>query len=455
MTSPADQEALAADRLSGDFRVGLPARDAAVSLLDAVLGQGQSLDAAFAAQIRHGALSSLVERDRALARAITATTLRRLGQLDGLLAQLVDRPLPRAAGHLKNILRAALAQILFMATPAHAVVNLAVHQAKSDRRTSRFDKLVNALLRRAGLEGEKRIAAQDADCLNTPGWIWARWTENFGEETARAIAQSHLTEAALDLTAKNDAQAWAKRLKATLLPTGSMRLAHKGRIESLKGFEEGAWWVQDAAAALPANLLGDVAGKRVADLCAAPGGKTAQLASRGALVTALDISEGRLKRLKQNLGRLDLEATCVVGDATKWRTDEPFDALLLDAPCLATGTVRRHPDIPHLKSAQDLTNLANLQTRLLAHAVTLVKPGGTIVYCTCSLEPEECEAQISTLLAAEPAVRVAPIRADELVGQSGWLTEQGYLRTMPYQLADLGAGLDGIDGFFAARLVVS
>lgn len=454
MTSPADQEALAADRHSGDFRVGLPARDAALSLLDAVLGQGQSLDAAFAAQIRHGALSSLVERDRALARAITATTLRRLGQLDDLLGQLIDRPLPKAAGRLKNILRAALAQILFMETPAHAVVNLAVHQAKSDRRTSRFDKLVNALLRRAGREGEKRIAGQDADCLNTPAWIWARWTENFGEETARAIAQSHLREAALDLSTKNDAQDWAKRLGAVLLPTGSLRLAHKGRIEKLEGFDEGAWWVQDAAAALPAILLGDVAGKRVADLCAAPGGKTAQLASSGAQVTALDISEGRLKRLKQNLERLDLEATCIPGDATNWRPDEPLDAVLLDAPCLATGTIRRHPDIPHLKSSEDLANLANLQSRLLAHAVTLVKPGGTVIYCTCSLEPEECGDQISALLAAEPAVRVAPIRADELAGQSGWLTDEGYLRTMPFHLAGLDGGLDGIDGFFTARLVV-
>jgi 16S rRNA (cytosine967-C5)-methyltransferase len=440
------------DRLTRDFRVGLPARDAAVSLLDTVLGRGQSFDAVFGAQTRHGRLATLAQRDKALTRAIAATTLRRLGQIDALLAQFIARPPAKSSGPLGAILRTALAQILFMGTPSHAVVNLAVHQAKSDRRARHFDKLVNAVLRRATREGAELVAQQDAVRLNTPDWLWQRWCSHFGEETTRAIALAHLSEAALDLSVKSDASMWAENLDGLLLPTGSVRLAHKGRIESLAGYDDGAWWVQDAAAALPALLLGEMAGKSVVDLCAAPGGKTAQLASRGARVTALDISENRLEWLKGNLERLQLEVRCVVADATTWRPGERFDAVLLDAPCLATGTIRRHPDIPHLKKPADLDKLAALQARLLDAALTLIEPGGTLVYCTCSLEPEECEAQIDRLLATSSNLRLDPISPDEIAGQADWLSDRGMLRTLPHQLSGLGPGLDGIDGFFAARL---
>ena len=231
-----------------------------------------------------------------------------------------------------------------------------------------------------------------------------------------------------------------------------MRLLPKGRIEALPGFEQGAWWVQDVAASLPAHLMGDVAGKRVADLCAAPGGKTAQLALAGASVVAVDISKTRLKTLAANLARLGLAATTVAADAATWSPDERFDAVLLDAPCSSTGTIRRHPDIPYLKSPKDIEALAALQARLLDNAAALLKPGGTLVYSTCSLELEEGEAQIAALLARNPEIQVDPILPGDVFGQADWLQSPGFLRTFPYQL-DLGTPeWSGMDGFFAARL---
>ncbi len=455
MSAPRTQTSGEDDRPSRDYRVGLPAREAAVSLLDAVLANGQPLDTAFAGGARNGLLASLAERDRALARAIAATALRRLGQIEAVLTAFLERPLPKGARRLEHILHAGLAQILFMEIPVHAVVNLAVHQAQANAQTRRFGKLVNALLRRAASEGAALVAGQDAARMNTPGWLWRRWSTHYGEATARAIAQAHLGEAALDLTVKSDPALWAERLGGVVLVTGSVRLRPKGRIEALAGFGEGAWWVQDAAAALPARLLGDVAGKRIADLCAAPGGKTAQLAAMGARVTAVDISENRLGRLKQNLARLGLEALCVAADAAAWRPEERFDAVLLDAPCLATGTIRRHPDIPRLKREADLAALTALQARLLDNAAALVEPGGLLVYCTCSLEPEEGEERIGRTLETTPGLRLEPVVPEQVAGEAGWLTDAGYLRTLPHYLAGPGAGLSGMDGFFAARLRVA
>jgi 16S rRNA (cytosine967-C5)-methyltransferase len=245
---------------------------------------------------------------------------------------------------------------------------------------------------------------------------------------------------------------WCDRLGATLLPTGSLRLPLDGLIESLPGFAEGAWWVQDAAAALPARLLGDVAAKRVIDLCAAPGGKTAQLVQAGAEVTAVDRSPARNKRLHENLARLDLAAQIVVADAAEW-THDAFDAVLLDAPCTATGTIRRHPDIAWLKQEQDITTLTALQDRLLRRATSLLKPGGTLVYCTCSLEPEEGELAIARLLAGESALRRAPIMGSEVAGRAELITPAGDLRTLPCHLPHADPRMAGMDGFFAARLI--
>jgi 16S rRNA (cytosine967-C5)-methyltransferase len=242
---------------------------------------------------------------------------------------------------------------------------------------------------------------------------------------------------------------WAEKLNAKLLPTGSLRLNASGRIEAMDGFDEGEWWVQDAAAALPTKLLGDVKDRDVLDLCAAPGGKTLSLASRGARVTALDRSGPRLDRLRQNLERLSLSAEIITEDATKFAPERTWDAILLDAPCTATGTARRHPDVLHLKSAADRDRLAALQARLLAHSATLLSVGGTLVYCTCSLEPEEGPKQIEAFLAEHSEFARAPIKADEIGGLAECLTAQGDLRTLPCHLGEEG----GLDGFFAARLV--
>ncbi len=287
--------------------------------------------------------------------------------------------------------------------------------------------------------------------LDTPGWLFERWRKAYGAETARAIAIAHGHEPPLDLTVKADAENWAQRLRGRVLPTGSVRTDTGGLVSLLPGYHEGAWWVQDAAAALPARLFGDVAGKQVADLCAAPGGKTAQLAQAGARVTALDRSANRLVRVRDNLGRLGLNADMIATDVTEWQGG-PFDAVLVDAPCSSTGTIRRHPDVAWLKSETDIAQLIGLQRRLLDRAVALTKPGGPIVYCVCSLEPEEGEQQIEALLAREAGIRRKPIAAGELAGIAEFLTPKGDLRTLPCHWGDSEPRMGGLDGFFAARL---
>jgi 16S rRNA (cytosine967-C5)-methyltransferase len=436
-----------------EAQAGLPARRAAVEVLAAVLTKAQVLDDVLGRSLDAGAMFNLPQRDRALARAIVATTLRRRGHLDLVLNSFLERGMPPNSGTLYPILLSGAVQLIFLKTPAHAAIDLAVRLAQYDPRAKRYDKLVNAVLRRVARDGERIADGLDAARVNTPDWLWTRWASHFGEANAHAIAAAHLVEPPLDLTVKSDPQAWAERLGGRVLPTGSVRLLPKGRIEQLEGFDQGTWWVQDAAASLPARLLGDVAGKRVADLCAAPGGKTAQLALAGASVVAIDVSEARLKRVTANLDRLGLAASPLVADAAIWRPDEAFDAVLLDAPCSSTGTIRRHPDIPYVKSPKDIEGLAGLQGRLLDNAATLLKPGGRLVYSTCSLEPEEGEAQIAALLVRSRELELDPITPEEVFGQAEWLQPSGCLRTFPYQL-DLGKPeWSGMDGFFAARLI--
>jgi 16S rRNA (cytosine967-C5)-methyltransferase len=275
----------------------------------------------------------------------------------------------------------------------------------------------------------------------------------WGEPRARAIATAHLVEPPLDVTVKSEPALWAERLQGRVLPTGNVRLVPKGRIEALPGFDDGAWWVQDVGASLPARLLGDVKGKRVADLCAAPGGKTAQLALAGAVVTAVDLSKTRLGRVRENLDRLGLRAELVLGDAATFSAEDKFDAVLLDAPCSSTGTIRRHPDIPYTKSPKDIEALAGLQARLLDNAVSQLKPGGTLVYSTCSLEPEEGEAQIASLMVRHNGLRLDEIGKDEMAGEAEWIEPSGCLRTFPYELKLDSPEWSGMDGFFAARLI--
>jgi 16S rRNA (cytosine967-C5)-methyltransferase len=435
-----------------EAQVGLPARRAAVELLSAVIHKKQPLDDILSRSLATGWMFDLPQRDRALARAIVATSLHRRGQIDRVLDTFLERGLPDKASKLYPILLSGAAQLIFLKTPPHAAIGLAVRLAQWDSRARRYDKLVNAVLRRVAKEGEAIAASLDAPRANTPGWLWSRWAARYGEERAHAIAAANLVEPPLDLTVKSNPEDWASQMSGRVLPNGSVRLLPKGRIEALPGYEQGGWWVQDVAASLPAHLMGHVQDKRVLDLCAAPGGKTAQLALAGASVVAVDVSKTRLKTLSANLARLGLDATTVAAEATTWSPDERFDAVLLDAPCSSTGTVRRHPDIPYLKSPKDIEDLAILQARLLDNAVTLLKLGGTLVYSTCSLEIEEGEAQIAALLARTPAIQVDPIPPDEVFGQGDWLQSPGFLRTFPFQL-DLGTPeLSGMDGFFAARL---
>ena len=257
-----------------------------------------------------------------------------------------------------------------------------------------------------------------------------------------------LVEAPLDLTVKSDPQHWAELMEGRVLPSGSVRFQPKGRIEALPGYDAGEWWVQDVAAALPARLLGDIAGLRVADLCAAPGGKTAQLVQAGASVVAVDSSIHRLELLKQNLSRLGLEASVVASDAAQWQPDERFDAVLLDAPCSSTGTIRRHPDIPYLKTAKDIEILAGLQARLLDRAASLLRPGGRLVYSTCSLEPEEGEAQIASLLVRNASLRLDPVDAAAIGAEQDWIAPSGVLRTFPSQLQLETPGMERHGRFF-------
>jgi 16S rRNA (cytosine967-C5)-methyltransferase len=447
-----DKEARAQER-ERDAQVGLPARRAAVELLSAVLQKKQPLDDILGRSLEKGAMFNLTARDRALTRAIVGTSLRRKGQLDHVLGAFLERGLPEKSGTLYPILLSAAAQLVFLKTPPHAAIGLAVTLAQYDPKAKRYDKLVNAVLRKVASEGEAIAASLDEARVNTPDWLWTRWVSYWGEARTRAIAEAQLIEPPLDLTVKSEPELWAERLSGRVLPTGSVRLLPKGRIEQLPGFEDGAWWVQDVAAALPARLLGDVAGKGVADLCAAPGGKTAQLILAGASMVAVDSSKTRLGLLAENLARLGLQAELVQADAASWQPGEQFDAVLLDAPCSSTGTIRRHPDIPYTKSPKDIVALAALQARLLDNAARLVKPGGKLVFSTCSLEPEEGEAQIASLLVRNEALSVDPIGADELFGQTAWIEPSGCLRTFPYELRLESPEWSGMDGFFATRLV--
>ena len=418
---------------------GLRARRAAVLALAAVLREGRPLDLVLTGACGDDVADS---RDRALTRVIVATSLRRLGEIEQVLGRFLERPLPRKSGWAREILLTGAAQLLFLRTPPHAVIDLAVRLAGGQPASRPLGGLVNAVLRKVAGGGSKLLNADEASALNTPAWLMERWTAAFGRDTARAIAASHLAEPPLDLTAREPA-AVAAELGGVVLPTGTVRLAARGRVEDLAGYLQGSWWVQDEAAALPARLLGDVRGLRVADLCAAPGGKTAQLAAGGAVVTAVERSAARLKRLETNLQRLNLAAELVCADAAEWQPPEPFDAVLLDAPCSATGTIRRNPDVPHIKTPATIAALAPLQARLLERAIAMVKPGGLLVYATCSLEEEECGQQIEGLLKARRDIAREPIRAAGLGIDAGLVSDEGDLRTLP---------IHGMDGFFAARL---
>lgn len=420
----------------------LASRRVALEILTACLDKGQPLDEALS---RQNGFERLAPRDRAFVRLLLATTLRRLGEVEEVLGLLIERPLDGANAVGRSVLRLGAAQLLFLGTPAHAAVDTSVRLVEQAG-LPHLKGLANAVLRRVAREGVALLGDRDPARLNTPQWLWQSWVESYGEETTRAIAAAHLIEAPLDITPRADALFWAGRLEGELLPTGTIRRPAGGPITELAGFAEGTWWVQDAAAALPARLLGDIAHKRVADLCAAPGGKTLQLCAAGAQVTAVDISPRRMTRLGENLARAGLTAELVTSDAAKWRPAEMFDAILLDAPCTGTGTLRRHPDIAWLKDEQDVERLMLAQDRLLVHAASLLKPGGTLVYAVCSLQDDEGPARVDGLLGHRAALKRRPVQAAELPGLEGAITPDGDVRTLPSM---------GLDGFYIARLVAA
>lgn len=436
---------------------GLAARRIAADILDGVLHKHRTLDDQLDGAGAHPGLKALADRDRALMRRLVATILRRLGTLGHLLSRLLDRGIPTDAPRAQSALLIGAAQILWMDVPDHAAVDLSVRLVQSDRRAAKYAGLVNAVLRRCAREGQPLIDEVKSQNLDIPPWLLARWIGAYGEITARQMALAIGHEPSLDITVKADAEQWASRLHGETLPTGTVRTLLQGSVTMLPGFTEGQWWVQDAAAALPARLFGDIAGKAIVDLCAAPGGKTAQLALAGARVTAVDRSPARMARLRDNLARLSLHADDVVTDAAEWPGGgtDGYDGVLVDAPCTSTGTIRRHPDVAWLRQEADIAALAALQKRLLQKAVALLKPGGTLVYCTCSLEPEEGEQAIASLLATESDVRRAPIEAGEVASLSEIVTANGDLRTLPCHLPHADPRLSGLDGFYAARLVKS
>ena len=430
---------------------GLAARKIAADILDGVLRRRIALDEQLSGKGAHIGLATLAERDRALMRRLVATVLRRLGTLRHVLGEFLDKGFPADAPRTETVLLIGAAQILWLDVPDHAAVDLAVRLVQADRRASRYAGLVNAVLRRVAQNRDPILPAPNA-VRDTPEWLFKRWTRAYGADIARAIAEANGHEPALDVTVKHGPEHWAERLRGRVIPTGTVRTLAQGAVSMLPGFTEGEWWVQDAAASLPAHLLGEVRGLRVADLCAAPGGKTAQLAQAGAIVTAIERSPARISRLRENLARLKLNVEIAAADALEWRGG-PFDAVLLDAPCSSTGTIRRHPDVPWLKAEADVGVLTGLQAKLLDRSADLLKPGGTLIYCVCSLEPEEGEAQIESLIARNPALERRLITADEVFGHRELVTPTGDLRTLPLHLPDPDARWGGLDGFFAARLV--
>jgi 16S rRNA (cytosine967-C5)-methyltransferase len=408
-----------------------PTREAAFDLLSAVLDRHRPLEEAL------DALPDMAPRDRAAAHRLAAATLRRSGTLDAVLEPFLRKAPPEPVRH---VLRLGAAGLLVLDTPGHAAVATAVALARA-RGLAPFAGLINAVLRRVAEAGRAALVDLDAPRLDTPAWLWASWGE-----AARAIALAHQHEAPLELTLLPGAVAPPG---GEVLPTGSVRFPPGTRVAGLPGFDGGAFWVQDAAAALPARLLAVRPGERVADLCAAPGGKTAQLAAAGAAVVAVERDPARLALLRENLGRLHLAAETVLADAVSWAPGEQkFDAVLLDAPCSATGTIRRHPDVPHLKRPRDVAALTAVQDRLLAAAASLLRPGGRLVYAVCSLQPEEGAPRIAAAL-ARGGLRQDPVTEAELAALPEAGAADGFLRTHPGLWPDRG----GMDGFFAARLI--
>ena len=420
---------------------GLAARRAALALIDAALNRRAGMEDA------GGTLGGLEPRDRAFARALASETLRRKGSLDRTLDARLQRAPPEP---VRALLRIGLAQLALLDTPPHAAVSTLLALAEADKGTRAFKGLINGVLR--GLERDGAKAAVDAQPpeADLPDWLAARWRAAYGEATLHALALRLRETPPTDLSLKHpdEADAVAQALEGVALPGGGVRTSLKGDLAGWPGYDDGRWWVQDVAAALPARLLDIRPGETALDLCAAPGGKTLQLAAAGATVTALDKSEARARRIGENLARTGLSATVHPADAATWTGDGAlFDAVLLDAPCTATGTFRRHPDVLWTARVGDVASLAAVQSRLLDAAAVRVRPGGRLVYCVCSLEREEGEAQAQAFLSRRPEFSAADADPVALGFYAESKSPSGGLRLLPSSQEPAG----GMDGFYAVR----
>ncbi len=426
---------------------GLHTRQVAFQILVEVLGKKNPLDQTLA---RHKEFNILEGRERNLCRMIVATVLRRKGQMDRLITAAQDKPQELRPSSIYYLLYIGIAQLIFMDVPDHAAVDVTVRLTEAQN-MERQKGLINALLRRIGREGKEKVEKLDSVQTNVPAWLLEVWVKDYGLTEAALIGEYSLLEAPTDITLKNTAPEWTEKLDGDFLPTGSLRRKVGGSVIDLPGFNEGEWWVQDASAALPGKLMGNLNGKLVIDMCAAPGGKTSQLAAQGANVIALDRSAKRMERLAENMGRLGFEDSVeiVIGDGALWEIAEPVDAILLDAPCSATGTIRRHPDVMHLKSIKDIERLGQLQARLLENAAKMLTENGVLIYCTCSLQKSEGEEQIAQFLNDNSNFERQPITVDEVGGLSDLISKEGDLRILPHHLKDKG----GMDGFFVSRLI--
>ena len=403
--------------------------------LSQIIGEGRMLSDVISDPV----WQDLTPPERATAQRLVTETLRYLGRADHVLTPNLQRQPPL---RVMNLLRMATVELM-TGGAAHGVVNEAVKLAGRNKKTAPMKGLVNAVLRK--ITALDASAWEQAPDTMLPKWLRPKLAKAWSKPVVARIERAHAVPPPVDLSVKSDAAGWVEKLDGTLLPTGSVRLSARGQLSALPGFDSGDWWVQDAAAALPVQLLGDVSGKRVLDICAAPGGKTMQLAAKGADVTALDISEARMTRLRDNLARTGLPAKTVVADALSY-DEGPFDAILLDAPCSATGTIRRHPDLPYVKTATGIDDLVKLQRAMLTRAVQLLSPSGTLVYCTCSLLREEGEDQIKWLLSQDDDLDLQTPGAAGL--DPDWISPEGGVRLRPDYWSDIG----GMDGFYMAVL---
>ncbi len=430
----------------------LLSRQLAIDIFHRVLREGKNLEDEFSYQIdRQDKKAPLEPRDKMFIRLLVTLMLRRLGQIDDIISHFLQKPLDKKMFYIQDVLRLGTAQIVFLKTPAHASVSTSVNLVKKHKNFSGFSKLTNAVLRRISEKGKAILENQKPQHLNTPSWLFEMWEKEFGYETATKISLSGLKEPPLDFSVKSHPEQWCEKLESFLMPTGTLRRPKQTLIPQLEGFTQGQWWVQDLSASLPAKLFEDLKDKKAIDICAAPGGKTAQMIIRGAKLTAIDISEHRIKTLKENLTRLNLSCEVICQDVSAWwenerNKSERFDAVLLDAPCSATGTFRRHPDVLWHRTKEDITRLQQTQKKLLLTAIDMLKEGGELIFCTCSILPQEGRIIIDEMISSG-LVKRRPLLSTELPFEM--ITKDGDLCVLPFFYEQEG----GCDGFFASRLI--